>query len=250
VRKLGDRNPNTRAQSGNTELGRQCAAIGRQAENNQANLESLPSALSCSRSFNNKRLNRSLPVVLLGCVVLATTLSCGHKPSYSDIKVDQSGRPLAEASNSLEQSQGAKDEGAVASQSTNGGTAPEPATGKPLPKFFDEKTGQIKDLPLIPRSKLVSLQYGPSGAYETMSLQVKTGEPFDKVTAFYDAAIKSAGWRITTNDRNPDTYTWRLVKGDDDGATLQVAKGAQASVIFVTMVRLTRLEEPNPSPKP
>jgi hypothetical protein len=215
------------------------------------NLKLLPSALSCSRGFARNRLNRSVPVVLLGCMALAATLSCGHKPSYSDIKVDQSGRPLAEASNSPATSVGADDLArALASPSANGGTAPAPATGKPLPKFFDQKTGQIKDLPLIPRSKLVSLQYGPSGAYETMSMQVKTTEPFDKVTAFYDAAIKSAGWRITTNDRNPDTFSWRLVKGADDGATLQIAKGSQPAVIFITMIRLTRLEESNPSPKP
>ncbi|HUK91926.1 MAG TPA: hypothetical protein VLZ81_16100 [Blastocatellia bacterium] len=184
-------------------------------------------------------------------LALAASTGCQRKPSYSDIKVNQSGGLANQNSSSSNNIAAAL---AAGSQTPVPGSSAAQANASPhgavIPAFFDQKTGQIKDLPMIPHSRVESMQYGPSGGFMTMSMQAKTVEPFDKITAFYDSAIKSAGWRIVTNDRNTDEFTWRLVKGDDDGATVQVAKGPKPGVTFVSIIRLNHLPEPKSSPTP
>jgi len=198
-------------------------------------------------------VNRLASSVLIASIAIATSVSCRHKPSYSDIKVDGQGR-LIEAPGFA--GAAAKPPGAPAVQPTDVTALPPVATppdhpvAKTPPAFFDQKTGNIKDLPAFPRSKLVSIQYGPTSGYDTLSMQVSTVQPFDQVTAFYDTQIKAEGWQIISNDRNPDSFTWRLAKSNgDDGGTVQVAKGPKPGITFVSIIRLTKLPEPKSSPK-
>lgn len=182
-----------------------------------------------------------LPIALLA-LALAAGSGCQHKPSYADIKINQSGGLATEDNNTVANALAAANATPAAAGQTGGKLPPEP-----IPAFFDQKTGQIKDLPLIPHSKVTALQYGPYGVYTSMSMQAKTAIPFDKVTEFYDNAVKSAGWKVVSNDRNGDAFIWRLAKGDE-GATVQVSKSLQPNIIYVSLNRLT--PRPTPSPDP
>jgi hypothetical protein len=195
--------------------------------------------VSTHSSFARARL--PLVVLVLG---LATGSACQHKPSYADIKINQSGGLATEDNNTVANALAAANATPTAGQpgGQNADSRPEP-----IPAFFDQKTGQIKDLPLIPHSKVTALQYGPYGIYTSMSMQAKTAVPFDKVTEFYDNAVKSEGWKVVSNDRDGDAFIWRLAKGDE-GATVQVSKSLQPNITYVNLNRLTPRPSPSPSP--
>jgi hypothetical protein len=169
------------------------------------------------------------------CAAFALTTACGHKPSYSDIKPDQG----AIAAKSPDVTAAGS---ALASPAGQSQAQPQPANqASAIPSFWDAKKGEIKDLPIIQHSKVVKMQYGPQAGFETMALQVKTAEPFDKITAFYDSAIKAKGWTITSNNRDNNNFSWQLAKGEDDSAAVGVTKGAQGSITYVSFNRLHRL---------
>src|SRR5262249_27374853 len=107
------------------------------------------------------------------------------------------------------------------------GSSPSPdpsASPAATPSYFDQKTGQIRNLPLYPRAKVMSVQYGPINGAPQVMLQAMCREPFEKVTAFYEAVIKDNGWIVDDNSRGTDSYTWQLSRGRTDRAAIRVDK--------------------------
>jgi hypothetical protein len=88
----------------------------------------------------------------------------------------------------------------------------------------DQKTGQIKNLPLYPHARLRGLRYGPINGTSQVSVRAITRAPFEKVTAFYDQVVKENGWTIEDNGRDANSCTWQLSRGADNRAAIRVDK--------------------------
>lgn len=114
----------------------------------------------------------------------------------------------------------------------------------PVPDFFDIGKKQVKDLPSLPKASIINLQYGPISGNETVLIFFNVRAPFEEVTTFYDKAIKQNGWTVQTNTREPDDYTWRLVKGAQDQALLQVKKTEEAGLVQVGINRFRTASPP------
>jgi hypothetical protein len=180
---------------------------------------------------------------ILGLAILLAG-GCGHKPSYSQIDTDQSGRASnqnAPASSSAEKPVQLPDPSATPLE-TAPQAAPNQAAGVPPPSFFDSKSGQIKDLPSYPRARRVRLGFGPMSGFETMILQLTTRDPIDKVVAFYDQAIKSNGWSVVENSHETNNYQWTLLKESGQGV-IQIAMQTQSRpLVYVSLQRAKSLE--------
>ncbi|HEY6334223.1 MAG TPA: hypothetical protein VI756_33220 [Blastocatellia bacterium] len=197
----------------------------------------------CTKRFLTRGSGAITLCLAVVIVALATGPACTHKPSYADIKINQSGGLATENNNAVAGALTA----ANAASGAGGQSGSVNAHPEPIPSFFDQKTGQIKDLPLIPHSKITALQYGPYGTYTSMSMQAKTAVPFDKVTEFYDEAVKSGGWKVISNDRDGDAFIWRLAKGNE-GATVQVSKSFEPNITYVGLNRMTPRPDASPIP--
>src|SRR5215470_15107607 len=110
-------------------------------------------------------------VLLLAVITLVLQPGCRHTPSYDDIKVDKSGS-LANANATYPQLKPSIDQekptlptpdSSPAAAPDSAPTAvpeytPSPDTSSgassALPSYVDQKTGQIKNLPLYPHAKL------------------------------------------------------------------------------------------------
>jgi len=179
----------------------------------------------------NVRISRSMSRSILWWLALFLFWmlpACHHNPSYNDIKLEKAGslananggRPEAGSSSPLE-----------AAPNSPLVPVPDPsqapgssAFSGPTPAYFDPKTGQIKNLPLFPGAKVRKLQYGPINGTPQVSLAAMSTAPFEKVTAFYDKAVKDNGWSIDDNSRGEKTYSWQLSRGQTDRAAIRVDK--------------------------
>ncbi|HKV40495.1 MAG TPA: hypothetical protein VJX67_14875 [Blastocatellia bacterium] len=168
----------------------------------------------------------------IGLIGLIGLTGCGPRPSYSDIQVDKNG--------GLANQPAASPEGVGVPRQSPG--LPQTGAGIPPPAFLDDRTGQIKDLPLYPRSKLINSQYGPVNGYNTMMLRAETGDPFEKVTGYYDQILKSNGWRIDNNNRGEGSFSWELLKGASDHGGVQVTQDPRNKHVYVMVVRYIALQ--------
>jgi hypothetical protein len=158
---------------------------------------------------------KSLAWICLLALVLA---GCGSKPSYSDQAESAQPpqlQPLPEKTDSPAQTKQAL---------------------KP-PAFFDQKKGQIKDLPNFPNASVINMSYGPMNEMYMMSLFLQTFSSFQEVTAFYDKAIESNGWTVTNNSRAPGSYVWQLKKGEGQEAKVQVKEDPDARRVIIGLLR-------------
>jgi hypothetical protein len=188
------------------------------------------------------QMKLSLYLTLIVAIVMAG--GCGHKPSYSQMETDQSGKASnqnAVASSAAEKPVPLPDPSAQPLEITPQDPRNQQA-GVPPPSFFDSKSGQIKDLPSYPRARRVRLGFGPMSGFETMILQLTTRDPIDKVVAFYDQAIKSNGWSVVENSRDTNNYQWTLLKQSGQGV-IQIALQTQGRpVVYVSLQRAKSLE--------
>lgn len=181
---------------------------------------------------------------LIGLLLTVTVIywGCRHKPAYSDIDANRTSKT---------QNQNAE---------TQAGTTPsgagEPVTVSPAqpvpappqkpsfksPSFLNQATGEIKDLPNYPRAVRVNAQIGPMGGANMASFIFQTRDPMDKITAFYEQAIKSNRWTVIDKVIDPELSEWNLRKGED-GAKVQVKKDPQTGTMNIMLVRGEKLEE-------
>lgn len=103
------------------------------------------------------------------------------------------------------------------------GPPAQPVEQRPLAKIPDFLDGQrIKDLPVFPKSSISNFSYGPLADADMVLVFFEAFDTFDNVTAFYDKAIRSNGWKINTRTCDIGDCVWRVSKGDRDEAIVQV----------------------------
>ncbi|HET9531828.1 MAG TPA: hypothetical protein VFQ92_15825 [Blastocatellia bacterium] len=171
------------------------------------------------------------------------SISCGpKKPAYSDIQTDRDGRAVNQNSSSQAAPAPQPPESAATGQ-----TAPQPAqaSAKPepfkVPEFFDMNVGQIKDLPSYPRATRVSVQYGPLQGTQSAMIILQTGDPLDKIAAFYERAIKTNGWKVVSDQRDKDVMKIEVNKGERDEGLIRVLKDEKTGLVNIG---LSRIEKP------
>jgi len=109
---------------------------------------------------------------------------------------------------------------------------------------MDQAKGDIKDLPSYPRAYRVNIQVGPIQGVNTMLLTLKTTDPMDKITAFYERVIKDNKWTVIDKIIDPEFSEWSLKKGEDSSAKVEVKKDQQTRAMNIMIVRGEKLEEP------
>lgn len=187
---------------------------------------------------------RFLCLSLLAAVV-AGLGGCTHKPAYSEMDANK-------ASRNQNQNQNQNAESRSAPPAPASGAAPEPTAPAPPPSalplksplFFDQATGGIRDLPVYPNASRVSVQIGPVQDMNTMSIVLNTTDSMDKVAAFFERAIKDNKWTVLGKMVDQELSEWRLKKGEDNNAKVQVKKDETTKALNIIMVRAEKLEAP------
>jgi hypothetical protein len=195
-------------------------------------------------------------------LTIAMLVGCRHNPSYSDEKTDGPGRgsieskpldaePLSESSPPLPASATDPSASPSGAETTSGGTQPTAPGGAtqsqtPVvpPDFLDTKKLQIKGLPRYPRSRMVKIQFGPMQGYEAVMMVLTSRDQFDKVTAFYDAAIKNSHWAIAANDRSPDNYSWTLGPSPTEEALVRITRDEKTNLVTIVLDRVRQQAPP------
>jgi hypothetical protein len=195
----------------------------------------------------DRRSFRSGLIWLLAAIILGIQPGCRQTPSYSDIKVDKGGglantnaaapqaRPSIQQENPLapapDSSLAPAPDSSIAPNPDSGTASAPESTPSPdasvsasstAPSYLDQKTGQIKNLPLYPGASARGLQYGPINGTSQVTVQARTRAPFEKVTAFYDRVVKENGWIIDDNSREQNSYVWQLRRSEGDRAAIRV----------------------------
>ena len=171
--------------------------------------------------------------------------ACGrHAPAYKDINTNQ---PAVTAP----QSPATTNESAPAPSATAGQASPTAPSSSPafrMPAFMDVAKGYPKDLPNYPRAARINLQYGPYENTDTFSIAMLTGDPMDKIAAFYDQVVKSNGWTVSNRQVDSEYSEWVLKKKEDNDAKVTVQKDKQTSKSFIIVVARTAKQPQKPQP--
>lgn len=180
----------------------------------------------------------------LAVLVIAALAGCAHKPAYSEMDANR-------ASGTRNQNQNQNGEGHSTASTPPAVEPPAAALGPPpapavkRPSFMDQAKGDIRDLPSYPRAYRVNMQIGPIQGVNTMLLTLKTTDPMDKITAFYERVIKDNKWTVIDKIIDPEFSEWSLKKGEDSSAKVQVKKDQQTRAMNIMIVRGEKLEEPD-----
>jgi hypothetical protein len=75
-----------------------------------------------------------------------------------------------------------------------------------------------------------------------MSLGLRSGDPMDKITAFYERAIKENKWTVIDKIIDPEFSEWSLKKGDEQSAKVQVKKDEQTGAMIIVIVRGEKMD--------
>ena len=126
-------------------------------------------------------------------------------------------------------------------------TPAQPTTMKPA-AFWNATTGEIADLPSFPGGARMSVQYGPVGGMDTAFIILSTNQPVDKISAFYEKAIKSNGWTVVTRLTDPEVYKVTLKKDASNEAIVQVEKDPQTGYRRIVLTRLHKPAQPAAQP--
>ena len=180
--------------------------------------------------------------VLLAAMIVASG-ACRHKPAYSDIDANKASRNQ----NQNGESQASSAQPAPAESPA--ATAPQPSPAAPQrpsfqsPSFLDPTRGGIKDLPSYPNAQRVHVQIGVVQGVNTATLVFNTGDPMDRIAAFFDPAIKNNHWTVTEKMLDPELSEWTLEKGKDDSGKVRASKD-QNGRISIIIIRGEKLQEP------
>ena len=191
--------------------------------------------------------------VLIICFALAVSLcaaACGpRRPAYEAINTNQAApaNQTPDATAGAASPVNANAPAAPAGQTTPVETAPAPAFR--MPAFMDTAKGAPKDLPSYPGGTILNVQYGPQADTDTFSIAIQTNDPMDKITAFYDKAIKSNGWDVSQRQVDPEYSEWLLKKNANDEAKVTVQKARQGNLFVIVAARTAKQAQP-PQPKP
>lgn len=82
--------------------------------------------------------------------------------------------------------------------------------------------GEIEGLPTYPGALRTKLDTSTGSSYEwskKTKVELETRDPFEKVKAFYEKAIRDFGWQVTGLKEQTDEVGWRLAR---DGAVAEV----------------------------
>jgi len=181
----------------------------------------------------------------LAVLVIAALAACSHKPSYSEMDANRTARNQNQNQNQNSESQPTAATPSVEPPAaTQPAPAPPPAPAVKRPSFMDQAKGDIKDLPSYPRAYRVNIQVGPIQGVNTMLLTLKTTDPMDKITAFYERVIKENKWTVVDKIIDPEFSEWSLKKGEDSSAKVEVRKDQQTRAMNIMIVRGEKLEEP------
>lgn len=184
--------------------------------------------------------------LLLTAAVLAGLAGCARKPAYSDMDANRASANQNQNQNVSGENQ-APASPAPAAPSPTGAAEPAPASPPAPafknPSFLDPAKGDVKDLPAYPRAYRVNMQVGPMEGVNTMSLVLKTTDPMDKITAFYERVIKDNRWTVTDKIIDPEFSEWNLTKGEDNSAKVQVKKDLQTSAMNIIIVRAEKMKD-------
>jgi hypothetical protein len=180
----------------------------------------------------------------LAVVVIAALAGCSHKPGYSEMDANRTARNQNQNHNSEGRSTASMPPAVEPPAATEPSPGPPPAPAVKRPSFMDQAKGDIRDLPSYPRAYRVNMQIGPIQGVNTMLLTLKTTDPMDKITAFYERVIKDNKWTVIDKIIDPEFSEWSLKKGEDSSAKVQVKKDQQTRAMNIMIVRGEKLEEP------
>lgn len=191
------------------------------------------------------RINKAARFVCvwLTAVVIGVLAGCVHKPAYSEMDANRT-------ASTQNNNQPVNAEEPAATPNSAEPAAPPAPSAPPTPSiknpsFLDQASGEIKDLPSYPRAYRVSARIGPMQGVNSMSLGLRTGDPMDKITAFYEKVIKDNKWTVTDKIIDPELSEWSLKKGESNSAKVQVKKDEQqTSIMNIIIVRAEKMEEP------
>jgi hypothetical protein len=179
----------------------------------------------------------------LTVLVIASLAGCAHKPAYSEMDANRTARNQNQNQNQNQNSE-RQTTASTPPAATEPAPGPPPAPAVKRPSFIDQAKGDIRDLPSYPRAYRVNIQFGPIQGVNTMLLTLKTTDPMDKITAFYERAIKDNKWTVIDKIIDPEFSEWSLKKGEDSSAKIQVKKDQQTRAMNIMIVRGEKLEEP------
>jgi uncharacterized lipoprotein len=184
--------------------------------------------------------------LLLAVVVIAALAGCSHKPEYSEMDANRTARNQNQKQNQNSEGQAiaSTPPGVEPPAAAQPAPAPPPAPVVKRPSFMDQAKGDIRDLPSYPHAYRVNMQIGPIQGVNTMVLTLKTTDPMDKITAFYERVIKDNKWTVIDKIIDPEFSEWSLKKGEDSSAKVQVKKDQQTAAMNIMIVRGEKLEEP------
>jgi hypothetical protein len=67
----------------------------------------------------------------------------------------------------------------------------------------------------------------------------------NKLTAFFERAIKDNKWTVVDKLIDPEFSEWTLQKGEDNSAKIQIKKDQQSNALNIVMVRGEKMETAN-----
>jgi hypothetical protein len=188
-----------------------------------------------------KKQVRLLWVVLAAIIVAAG--ACKHKPAYSDIDANKTSRNQNQnGGTEATAAQPAPGESPAAPASQPSPAAPQRPSFQ-SPSFLDATRGEIKDLPSYPSAQRVNVQIGAVQGVNTATFVFTTRDPMDKITAFFDQAIKNNHWTVTDKMIDPELSEWTLEKAKDNSAKVRATKD-QTGRINIIIIRGEKLQEP------
>jgi hypothetical protein len=126
---------------------------------------------------------------------------------------------------------------AGAQQNSNAGEAKK----YKIPAFIDTVKGGITDLPAYKGARIYNMQYGPIQGADSAMIIYMTGDPMEKVAAFYNGIVKSHGWKVISTITEPETVDMKFVKGSRDEAIVRIKKNTEQRV---TEILLSRVQKP------
>jgi hypothetical protein len=194
--------------------------------------------------------------VIFGLLMLSSLLVVGcnfGKPAYSDVQVDnktkgETSRAEPTATQNPEPA-ASSSEDPIAKAEREAGIASSPQQQNPpqekkevqIPSFFVSGSAEIKDLPKYKNSAILNVQYGPVNGVNSAMLIFESRDSVEKINEFYEKTIKSNGWSVVTNIKDPDNFEYTLVKGQRDEALIRIKKDPNSGS---SVIMLSRTEKP------
>jgi hypothetical protein len=174
------------------------------------------------------------------------------KPAYSDVQVDNKTKgetsraeptaaqnPTPPANPSEDPiAKAEREAGLVNSAQQN---PPQEKKEMQIPSFFVSGKTEIKDLPKYSKSNILNVQYGPVNGVNSAMLIFESRDSVEKINEFYEKTIKSNGWSVVTNIKDPDNFEYTLIKGQRDEALIRIKKDPQSGS---SVILLSRTEKP------